>query len=175
MANSEPQAIIETVSEFLDRNRDSRFTDIGEQEDYGPDKKPARSVFNRAGWLKKVDGCDQFFILPGVFRTEVCQGFDHVQVCQVLAERHCLRSGMEGGKLRYSQKRDIPGVGKRRVYIVTEEMLGMTQVQVAKKLRRPQSFVSKYESGERNLDVVEFVAVCAALSTDPAAILLRLG
>jgi len=35
---------------------------------------------------------------------------------------------------------------------------GLTQVQVAAKLRRPQSFVSKCESGERRVDVVELVA-----------------
>ena len=32
---------------------------------------------------------------------------------------------------------------------------GLTQMQVAAKLRRPQSFVSKCESGERRVDVVE--------------------
>ena len=33
--------------------------------------------------------------------------------------------------------------------------VGLTQVEVAKKLKRPQSFVSKIESGERRIDVVE--------------------
>jgi transcriptional regulator with XRE-family HTH domain len=48
---------------------------------------------------------------------------------------------------------------------------GLTQAQLAKRLRRPQSFVSKYEQGERRLDVVEFVDVAAALGMDPAAFL----
>ena len=32
---------------------------------------------------------------------------------------------------------------------------GLTQVEVARALRRPQSFVSKCESGERRVDVIE--------------------
>ena len=32
---------------------------------------------------------------------------------------------------------------------------GLTQVEVARRLRRPQSFVSKIESGERRVDVIE--------------------
>jgi transcriptional regulator with XRE-family HTH domain len=35
----------------------------------------------------------------------------------------------------------------------------LTQVQLAEKLGRPQSFVSKYERGERRLDFVEVVEV----------------
>jgi transcriptional regulator with XRE-family HTH domain len=34
---------------------------------------------------------------------------------------------------------------------------GMTQIDVAKALRRPQSFVSNCESGERRVDVVELI------------------
>ncbi|MDA7946077.1 MAG: helix-turn-helix domain-containing protein [Hyphomicrobiaceae bacterium] len=39
----------------------------------------------------------------------------------------------------------------------------LTQDQVARKLRKPQSFVAKYEGGERRLDVIEFMDVCQAL------------
>ena len=32
---------------------------------------------------------------------------------------------------------------------------GLTQVEVAKKLKRPQSYISKSEAGEQRLDIVE--------------------
>lgn len=38
-------------------------------------------------------------------------------------------------------------------------------------LGRPQSFVSKYEGGERRLDVIEFIEVCEALKAKPQAII----
>jgi ribosome-binding protein aMBF1 (putative translation factor) len=40
---------------------------------------------------------------------------------------------------------------------------GLTQEALAKKLDRPQSFVSKYESGERRLDLVELQDVCRGI------------
>ena len=47
---------------------------------------------------------------------------------------------------------------------------GLTQAEVAKRMKKPQSFVSKYEQGERRLDVVEFVQVCRAIGADPLSI-----
>lgn len=35
---------------------------------------------------------------------------------------------------------------------------GLTQAEVARQLRKPQSFVSKCESGERRVDVIELAA-----------------
>jgi len=40
---------------------------------------------------------------------------------------------------------------------------GLRQEDVAKKLRKPQSFVSKIESGERRLDVLEARELCTVL------------
>lgn len=40
---------------------------------------------------------------------------------------------------------------------------GLTQMQLADRLGYPQSYVSKYETGERRLDFVETANVCEAL------------
>jgi len=43
---------------------------------------------------------------------------------------------------------------------------GLTQADLAKRLSQSQSFVSKYESGERRLDCIELRQVCLALGVD---------
>lgn len=40
---------------------------------------------------------------------------------------------------------------------------GLRQADLARKLGQPQSFVSKYESGERRLDVLELRQICTVL------------
>jgi transcriptional regulator with XRE-family HTH domain len=49
---------------------------------------------------------------------------------------------------------------------------GATQEQLARRLGKPQSFISKYESGERRLDAIELLDVARALEV-PIATLLR--
>jgi transcriptional regulator with XRE-family HTH domain len=44
---------------------------------------------------------------------------------------------------------------------------GLRQQALAKKLGKPQSFIAKYEGGERRIDVVEFIAITRALGADP--------
>lgn len=48
---------------------------------------------------------------------------------------------------------------------------GLTQAALATVLQKPQSFVSKYESGERLLSFVETIDVCRALNIEPMALL----
>jgi transcriptional regulator with XRE-family HTH domain len=62
----------------------------------------------------------------------------------------------------------------RSLLIEARERARLTQAEVATKLGRPQSFVAKYEGGERRLDAVEFVAVCRALGADPKLIIASL-
>ena len=58
---------------------------------------------------------------------------------------------------------------------LAREKGGLTQNEVAKRLKRPQSYVSKYESGERRLDVIEFLRVAKVLRLAPADVLNKLG
>jgi transcriptional regulator with XRE-family HTH domain len=51
---------------------------------------------------------------------------------------------------------------------------GLTQQELAERLHKPQSFVAKYEGGERRIDVVEFLNVCQAIGADPAKLLKAL-
>jgi len=51
---------------------------------------------------------------------------------------------------------------------------GKVQEEVASYLGKPQSFVSKYESGERRLDVIEFLEIAHALGLDPIEIIKEL-
>lgn len=44
---------------------------------------------------------------------------------------------------------------------------GITQVELGKRLGQRQTFVSKFELGERRLDVAEFVTVAKAIGVDP--------
>ena len=51
---------------------------------------------------------------------------------------------------------------------------GLTQANIADRLGKPQSYVSKYELGERRLDVIEFLDVVEAIGVKPEMLLRRL-
>jgi len=51
--------------------------------------------------------------------------------------------------------------------VAVRHAAGVSQQVLANKLGRPQSFIAKYEGGERRIDVVEFIAIARALGADP--------
>lgn len=50
---------------------------------------------------------------------------------------------------------------------------GLTQQQLADRLKKPQSFVAKVEGSERRLDVIEFLAYCEELETPAQELLIK--
>lgn len=70
-------------------------------------------------------------------------------------------------------KRDLYEVFQKAL-VEARQVQSLTQTDVAVRLGKPQSYVSKYETGERRLDVIEFIEVCQALSVKPLSILKKL-
>jgi transcriptional regulator with XRE-family HTH domain len=59
----------------------------------------------------------------------------------------------------------------RHMLVRARKKAGLTQVQLAELLSRPQSFVSKVERGERRLDVIEFLELAERIGFDPLTFL----
>lgn len=69
------------------------------------------------------------------------------------------------------------GIHDSRYRWVIEQLIearkkqALTQRAVADKLGKPQQFVSRYETGERRLDIFEFMDVATALDVDALALI----
>jgi transcriptional regulator with XRE-family HTH domain len=62
----------------------------------------------------------------------------------------------------------------RELLIGARDDAGLTQQKLAKKLGKHQSFVAKYEGGERRIDVIEFLTITRAIGADPVRLLKAL-
>lgn len=55
----------------------------------------------------------------------------------------------------------------RALIVEKRKKAGLTQAEVAKRLGRYQSFIATVESGQRRIDVVEFLDLAEAIGFDP--------
>jgi putative DNA primase/helicase len=62
----------------------------------------------------------EYFVLPEVFRAEICKGFDYRAVCKILLQHGCLQpaNGRE-----YDCKPRLPGIGNAWCYHVTPAIM----------------------------------------------------
>ena len=63
----------------------------------------------------------------------------------------------------------------RELLVAAREKAEITQQRLAQRLGTHQSFVAKYEGGERRLDVIEFIVIARAIGADPVRILRALA
>ncbi len=62
----------------------------------------------------------------------------------------------------------------RTLLVKARHLAKLTQDELSVKLSRPQSYVSKYERGERRLDLIEFLEIAKALQIEPMTFINKL-
>lgn len=104
---SEVREAVAQVRRFFEAFGDSRFEPA--------DGTDARPVQNRVGWRRGQGDDRVWYVLPEMWKTEVCQGLDPVGTARLLAEREIIRRSSEG---KFQRTERTPG-GSTRVYVVT--------------------------------------------------------
>lgn len=61
-----------------------------------------------------------------------------------------------------------------RQLVALRENAGLTQEQLAGRMKRHRSFIWKTEGGQRRLDLMEFVKWCRSCGSDPLTVMKRL-
>ena len=60
------------------------------------------------------------------------------------------------------------------VLVKLRKSAGLTQWELADRLGKPQSFISKSERGERRLDVIELLTIIEAVGADPCTVMRQI-
>jgi transcriptional regulator with XRE-family HTH domain len=60
------------------------------------------------------------------------------------------------------------------VLVAAREAAGLTQRDLAARLKRPHSFIGRIEAGERRIDVIEFIELARVLEVDPRQLFARI-
>ncbi len=61
-----------------------------------------------------------------------------------------------------------------QILVEARQRAGMTQRDLAARIKRPHSFVGRMEAGERRVDVIEFIEIARVLGADPKGLFGRL-
>lgn len=109
----EQKIAIEQVKNFLEKYGDSRFINIS---DFSSLIKP----IDRAGYRQKIEEAFHYYVLPEVYKNEVCRGLNYKQVSKYLIQRGLLISDNEGKSV---ESKRFPDVGKIRVYHISGKIL----------------------------------------------------
>jgi uncharacterized protein (DUF927 family) len=113
------EAGIKQVKGFLEVNGASRFQSTRTKRD-GSGEPIHEKVVNRAGFRIDEDGeTVEYLVFSEVFRSEVCEGFDHRALAKALAERGYL----ERQPPHLTKKRRLPEIGAVRVYAINSSLL----------------------------------------------------
>jgi ribosome-binding protein aMBF1 (putative translation factor) len=91
------------------------------------------------------------------------------------------KAGASQPKSRGKPGKGVTEVDRGELYQLFQHLLvmerknsGMSQQEVADRLGRPQTYVSKCELGTRRMDIVEFLEIADVIGFDPQTLIKRL-
>ncbi len=136
--NGEVRQMLRQVRRFLEAHGEGRFTwwhraaddhnaktlhRAGFRRMVNSEGKPIKNdVMHQREYGERMSPMDaegvsvEYFILPEVFRAEVCQGFDYQAVCRVLLDHGCLAP--DSGR-PFDCRARLPGMGNAKCYRIT--------------------------------------------------------
>jgi uncharacterized protein (DUF927 family) len=103
--NQERTAVLAHVQAFFEAHGASRFEDMHSVH--------AQQINNRVGFKRISNGEKEYFVLPEMFRQEMCNGFETHFVARVLMEAGMLNKSPEG-KAQTAHR--LPGEGLKKCY-----------------------------------------------------------
>ena len=107
---AEARQAVETVRLFIEQHGEARFSPV--------DDADARPVANRAGYRKGGGAEREWWVLPEVWRHEICAGHEAQFVARVLADAGMLRTQADGLQCKVRV-----GNATHRAYVVTASIL----------------------------------------------------
>lgn len=122
--NHEATAILAQVRAHFEMHGEGRYVDVKSYHGYAEFTEDKTRDTRRAGFREKVqtDESDiwNYYVLPQVFKTELCKGFEQKTVTSTLKEKGILHPGEKG---KMAQSKHLPGMGKTRCYVISGEAL----------------------------------------------------
>jgi transcriptional regulator with XRE-family HTH domain len=61
------------------------------------------------------------------------------------------------------------------ILVESRQQAGLTQRDLAARLKRPHSFIGRIEAGERRVDVIEFIEIARVMGLDPKHLFAKLA
>jgi uncharacterized protein (DUF927 family) len=115
---AEDKQALSMVAEFIALHGSARFGRLSQDPEQEPED---RRIENRAGYVRATDDGQEFLILAAVWHKEVCRGLDPGRSARALLKAGLLEPESDR---RLTQRPEIPGRGRTRVYVIRGAILG---------------------------------------------------
>lgn len=117
--NQEADQAVNQVRRFIGQFGESRFSPWKEQ---GEPQSFGGRTLNRAGFRRETDdGRTEYYVLPEVYKSEICHGLRPTEVTKALRDRNLLVLSPDGKNQRSER---LPEIGIAKVYRIKPEILG---------------------------------------------------